>query len=394
VPTAQGRSIGSVIDMQDEIQNTVLKRGVGSAFTTKAVLAYENDVETTARELIEVIKAYPTFDLFQTMQFFQLDFLTKIAFSQSYGHLKERRDIWGMTGPTHQRILHFVKWQALPTLEYYLYRHPLWCRLFKIPQSSNWVAEALSQLNARMKSSKDLPHPTAPSTDLLQKYVEASQKYPEIKTNTLALMTTSTISAGFDTTAQTFTSVLFYLITHPRVLKKLEVELIGEAPSSSLSIPAWESVNKLPYLDAILKESMRCNPFLPAALERVAPPAGTIICDLPIPPGTIIGAIAHVVHHDPHVFGHDVETFRPERWLDATTEQRLAMERGSLGFGSGKRNCLGRHIAELEIKKVVPALIGAFDMVLEHESTSLESTDVANFPAKIMVRFEARKGAE
>ena len=62
--------------MQDEPQNTVLKRGVGAAFTMKAVLAYEDEVDDTTLELMQTIQAHPTFNLFQTMQFFQLDFLT------------------------------------------------------------------------------------------------------------------------------------------------------------------------------------------------------------------------------------------------------------------------------------------------------------------------------
>lgn len=392
VPTALGHSVGSVIDMQDEPQNTALKRGVGSAFTVKAVLAHEKDIDSTARELLGVIKAYPMFDLFQTMQFFQLDFLSKIAFSRSFGHLRERRDIWGMAGPTHNRVLHWVKWQGLPTLEYYLYQHPLWCRLFKIPQSSDWVTEALSQLNARSKSSKDFPSHTAPDSDLLQKYVDAAKKHPEIKPSTIALMTTSTIGAGFDTTAHAFTSMLFYLIRHPPVIKKLEEELLNiEMPDS---IPAWDSVNKLPYLDAVLKESLRCNSFLTVALERVVPPTGVDICGFAIPPGTIIGAQANVVHQDANVFGPDVGVFRPERWLDASVEQRLAMERGSLGFGSGKRICLGRHIAEMELKKVVPALVCAFDMVLEDEGADLKNADLANFPDTIMVRLVEKRGRD
>jgi cytochrome P450 len=227
-------------------------------------------------------------------------------------------------------------------------------------------------------------------TDLLQKYVEAAKKHPEIKVSTLALMTTSTISPGFDTTAHTFTSVLLYLMTHPRILRTLKEELqIIDMPNS---MPPCESVNKLPYLDAVLKESMRSNSFLAVALERVVPPVGADVCGFHLPPGTTIGAQANVVHKDANVFGRDVETFRPERWLEASKEQHLAMERGSLGFGSGNRACLGRQIAEMELKKVVPALICAFVMVLEEENASLKNADLANFPYPIMVRFKERSG--
>ena len=377
--------------MQDEPQNTVLKRGVGAAFTMKAVLAYEDEVDHTTLELMQTIRAHPTFNLFQTMQFFQLDFLTKIAFSQSFGQLKERRDIWGMAEPTRQRIVHWVRWQCLPRLEYYLYQHPFWCRAFKTPKSSNWVTEALSQLNSRLLSNEDLSPPKTPKADLLQKYVEAAKKHPGIKANTLALMTTSTIGAGFDTTTHTFTSIFYYLVQNPTVLQTLKEELSSVDMSES-SVPRWESVNRLPYLDAVIKETMRSNPFVTIALERVVPVPGAEICGVYLPPGTVVGAKANVVHKDVNVFGRDVESFRPERWLEATDEQRLAMERGSLGFGSGKRICLGRHIAEMELKKVVPALLNAFDISLVEKSSSLKNADVANYPETIMVRFKERRG--
>jgi cytochrome P450 len=362
VPTALGRSVGSVIDMQDESQNTALKRGVGSAFTAKAVLAYENDCNAIALELIQTIQAYSTLDLFPTLQFFQLDFLTKMAFSENYGHLKQRRDVWGVAGSTRHRVTHWIRWQGMSKLEYFLYQHPFWCKFWKIPQSSNWVKEALGQLNSRRNTAIGLPTFTAPKTDLLQAYVDAAVKRPDIKPETIALMTTSTIGAGFDTTAHALTTVLFLLIKHPRILKKLRDELASTHLSQP--IPHWDEVNKLTYLDAIWKESMRYNPFLNISLERVVPATGLEICGKSIPPGTIVGAQPLIVHHDPNVFGNNypVDDFQPERWIEANDEQRLAMERGSLGFGSGKRVCLGRHIADMEIKKVIPALVRRFDV--------------------------------
>lgn len=362
VPTALGRSVGSVVDMQDESQNTALKRGVGSAFTAKAVLAYENDCNAIAHELIQTIKAYPAFDLFPTLQFFQLDFLTRMAFSENYGHLKQRKDVWGVAGPTKHRVVHWVQWQGASKMEYFLYQHPFWCKFWKIPQSSDWVKTALSQLNSRRNANIDLPTFTTPKTDLLQKMVDAAVKRPDIKPETIALMTTSTIGAGFDTTAHALTSIIYLLVKHPRILNKLRDELANMHRTQP--IPLWDEVNKLAYLDAIWKETTRYNPFLNIPLERIVPATGLEICGKSIPPGTIIGAQAFVVHRDPNVFGtrYAVDEFRPERWIEASDEERLAMERGSLGFGSGKRVCLGRHIAEMEIKKVIPALVQGFDV--------------------------------
>lgn len=79
--------------MQDELQNSALKRGIGNAFSTKSLLDYEHDVEDTIVELTESIHRVPEFDLFQVIRFYQLDFLTKVAFGENLGHLQKRQDV-------------------------------------------------------------------------------------------------------------------------------------------------------------------------------------------------------------------------------------------------------------------------------------------------------------
>jgi cytochrome P450 len=196
VPTALGHSVGSVFDMQDEAQNTALRRGVGSAFTTNAVVKYESDIDSSALELIETIKTNPEFDIFETLQFFQMDFLTKIAFSKNFGNLKEQRDVWGVGESLSNRIHHWLSWHAIPQLEYYLFQHPFWCRFWKTPASSRWVAEALHLLNARLEAmagESDLSASTTsiPKRDLLQQYIDAAHKRKDIKPATLGLISKS-----------------------------------------------------------------------------------------------------------------------------------------------------------------------------------------------------------
>ena len=109
---------------------------------------------------------------------------------------------------------------------------------------------------------------------------------------------------------------------------------------------------------------MRCYPLLVNILERVVPPEGAAIGTTWLPGGTVVGCHTAIVQQDPAVFGKDVAEFRPERWLTADKDQLLAMDRGFLAFGSGKRICIGRHIAEMEIKKVIPALLLRFKVCL------------------------------
>ncbi|OAP59248.1 hypothetical protein AYL99_06546 [Fonsecaea erecta] len=384
VPTSRGKSIGSVIDMQDEEGNTLLKRGVGNAFATKTLLDYEHSVDETVNELARTIIEVPEFDLFKTMQFFQLDMLTQLAFSENLGHLQYRRDVWGMVDPSRDRVLHWVQWQAFPTLEYLLFQHPLFNWITK--RSSAWALEALAKLAKRESAPLEK---TEGQKDLLQKYVDAFKKNPAITHDIIELMTTSTISAGFDSTTVTVTTILFFLMKYPAAHERLKKEL--EQAHLSTPVPQWTEVNRLEYLDAVFKEAMRCNPFVTIPLERVVPRGGAVIAGKHIPAGTTVGCAAKVIHSNRALYGEDVDEFRPERWL-TDPEKKLAMERASMGFGSGKRVCLGRHIAELEIKKLIPALVLRFKMDLTKPDASLEFADGRTaFPKTIMVKFEEKK---
>lgn len=80
----------------------------------------------------------------------------------------------------------------------------------------------------------------------------------------------------------------------------------------------------------MIKEALRIHPPVGFQLERIAPKGGITLCDVHLPEGTIIGMNAWVVHRDKQVFGEDVETFRPERWIEAGEEELKMMNRSFL----------------------------------------------------------------
>ncbi len=66
------------------------------------------------------------------------------------------------------------------------------------------------------------------------------------------------------------------------------------------------------------------------------------------------------------MFGPDAEEWRPERWLDASSEGRLKeMEDIYCVFGRGSRSCVGRGIAEMVLEKCVASVVSRWDINCE-----------------------------
>lgn len=220
---------------------------------------------------------------------------------------------------------------------------------------SSMAAFAVSKLHARMAASSPPSH-----RDILQKFIEASQTHPDtLNTPGITGLLKSTVSGAGDTTATTVAATIYFLLKHQPSLDKLLAELNGVSDR-----PKYSETSKLRYLNAVIKESMRCFPLATWPIERRVPAGGVTLDDVFLPEGTSVGCQPSVVHRDQTVFGEHTECFIPDRWLDKSEEQLRLMDKAHLGFGKGKRLCLGQHIAVMQLKKLIPMLVMRFKVGL------------------------------
>lgn len=352
--------------MQDEKKNSQLKRSLGGIFALQHVMDYEQGIDEAVEVLTKRLATDHEVELFRVLQQFQASFLMKAAFGEETSFLEKNEDV--STLCFQSRNQHWVRWQGLPILEHFIYKTWFFKQFAKVSRPPPWIAIGLQKLLSRKDSDSD----SAPARDLLSKYIEASLKHGEMMDNeNLMRMISSTISAGFDTTAMTMTTMLFFMMKEPLIYRSLQREIEDAVSSKASTNLTFAETGKLRYLDAVMKEAMRCWPVLTLPLERCVPSDGAMICEKFLPGGTYVGCHPVVVHHDRHCFGDDVDRFNPSRWLTSDASKVAAMERASLGFGSGKRICLGRHLAELEIKKAIPTLLLKFKVSLFHLSCAL-----------------------
>lgn len=82
-------------------------------------------------------------------------------------------------------------------------------------------------------------------------------------------------------------------------------------------------------------------------------PEGDVYKGRFIPPGTRIAHDTWSLTHDAAVYGADADIYRPERWIEATEDERGVMKRqAELVFGSGRWQCAGKTVAALELNKI------------------------------------------
>lgn len=154
--------------------------------------------------------------------------------------------------------------------------------------------------------------------------------------------------AGHETSSGLLSFALYYLLDNPRVLEKARAEVdsvVGDRGKLNA-----RSLQNLPYIEAILKETLRLQP--PAAAFMVRPlEEGQVLGGKYLLKSTeTITILLHKVHRDPSVWGHDADEFKPER-MTHDKFKNLPLNSWK-PFGNGMRSCIGREFAMQETKLV------------------------------------------
>lgn len=253
----------------------------------------------------------------------------------------------------------------MPWLDRWLKKNPIriWLsELGYIANTSSAVAVFAGKRMAERKALEKMESSTQ-SLDLLGRYMTEGKRDPHFITDRQIMgLTASNIFAGSDSTAITLRTIFYYLLKQPETMKKLMEELKKASFDRHGEIMSWKDARELPYLAAVVQESLRIFPAVGVSLERIVPTGGMEVCGHIIPEGTIIGTSAWPLHRKESIFGSRTEEFRPERWLEATNDVKAQMNNALFTFGMGSRTCIGKNISFLEIFKLVPTLLEKFEV--------------------------------
>ncbi|KAG5725376.1 hypothetical protein E4T56_gene6739 [Termitomyces sp. T112] len=208
------------------------------------------------------------------------------------------------------------------------------------------------------------------SKDLLSRLLNAAAEGRITMSEVYEHISTFIIS-GFETTTTVVGFAAWELSRHPEKQARLREELLivnGQ--------PTYKDLyERLPYLDAVLKETLRLYPALPY-MERVATKDDTLPLSQAV--GLSDGSMAHELHikagqtviipiisiHRQDSVWDDPDDFQPERWLKPLPSQEKLSSGWSnlLAFSDGPRSCIGARLAIFDAKMILSLLVSNFSI--------------------------------
>ncbi|KAJ6121080.1 hypothetical protein N7523_005360 [Penicillium sp. IBT 18751x] len=389
---AKGHRLQSLFSSTDNDFHSRFRRCVNSAFAMSALVQYEPFVDNTTKLFLEQTKKLfadngSGCDFTQWLQFYAFDVIGEITYSKRHGFIEKNEDVDGIVGYLTWLFLYVAPIGQIPFLDLLFLKNPIYLKLsqwgfidatFPVARfANNRMAERVPDLTSEKPGSQVVG---VKSPDLLSKFMAAHESHPEFMSQTLVqTMAVSMAFAGSETTAISLSAVFYFLLKHPKALARLRAEIddaarAGAFGDNETGLVTWHESQRLPYLDACVKEAFRLHPAAGLPLERIVPQGGAEISGHFVPGGTIVGCSAWLIHINKKVFGEDAEFYRPERWLPdeeavktdlgkAAEDRRIKEMNGTMfHFGMGSRTCLGKNISLLEIYKLVPSMLRRFEI--------------------------------
>jgi len=181
-------------------------------------------------------------------------------------------------------------------------------------------------------------------------------------------------AAGHETTASTLSWALFLLACHPDIhrplVEQLDSVLAGKAPTVA-------DLNRLPLLDAVVKETMRLLPAVPALFfRRLA--ADTELQGYALAAGSHVVLSPYLTHRMPELYPNPA-CFNPERWASFKPSPYAYIP-----FGAGARLCLGAAFSSQEIRLVLAIVLQRFRLsLLAGTEVSYQMSGIILSPRKL-----------
>jgi cytochrome P450 len=177
----------------------------------------------------------------------------------------------------------------------------------------------------------------------------------EIRDQVVTLM-----GAGFDTTSASLAWILWRVSLTPGLWQRLRAEadeVLG--PVDGPSAADDRTFAALGLANRTMRETVRLHPAGAVGPREAA--VDLVVGGYRIPKGTLVLWSAHLAGRDDRAWP-DPLRFDPDRFVDASPEQRTLSEMAWVPFGKGARNCIGFALAQMELTLILARLAQRLDI--------------------------------
>ncbi|OHE96886.1 cytochrome P450 oxidoreductase [Colletotrichum orchidophilum] len=355
------------------------RRFYTNAYSMTSLVNYEPYVDECgalfAQRLSEFAKVGAMMDIGHWFQCFAFDAIALMTYGKRLGFLDRGEDVAQVIHHLNQSLDYMSLAGIFPLVHKYI--TPI---LNKVLPSRSMGAKVLYVLTFTAKTIEEEQASPKPVIDVkgaedgaavgeafLTKFLaKHSSNSDEFTSWHLLNGCMSNMVAGSDTTGISISAILYHLLKNPETMTKLQEELDDFTRRGELSpSPTFKESQKLPYLQAVIKEALRVHPAAGLPLERIVPKGGVTIGGRFFPEGSVVGINAWVQHRNKVFYGEDADSFNPDRWLIEDEAKLSVMNRNWMPFGLGSRTCIGKNVSILEMSKLIPRIIRDFEFKLE-----------------------------
>eukprot|EP01119_Soliformovum_irregulare_P021962 TRINITY_DN7407_c0_g1_i1.p1 TRINITY_DN7407_c0_g1~~TRINITY_DN7407_c0_g1_i1.p1 ORF type:complete len:485 (+),score=137.09 TRINITY_DN7407_c0_g1_i1:18-1472(+) len=266
-----------------------------------------------------------------------------------------------------------------------------------IPAQWNKTVGLMNEVSVKtrelIKKKRDRLHSTgnvdASKSDLVELLVNASETEDEITDQFIIDEAKTFLLAGHETTSNLLAWSAYFVSIHPEVMKKARQEIdsvLGTFDPNNVPKMGPEEVPKLRYIKAILEETQRLMPIVPALATRYCAQDETLLGHV-FPKGTEVAVFPTVNHF---TTWENSQEFQPERFMPDFEDAKKRHAYAYIPFSAGPRNCIGQKFAIQEAVVVLGKLIQRFDIDSQGQKPTIKINPTST-PYGLNLKFYPRK---
>ncbi|KAI8364059.1 cytochrome P450 [Blakeslea trispora] len=353
---AKGRD-PTLFSTRDHVWHKQRRRIVSPAFSIKYLNSMEPFMTSITESLIKKVEkeveadhdaeGYGAVDIWSLMQRLALDVIGETAFGQTFNMIED---------PTHfvpVSIGKELRASAINAIYPWLSKFVVGRDDIENPRLRQFLAEII---NDRLK-------PTAEKrNDILQFLIdqqEAQDQQDRLTSEAIMAETVLFLVAGSETTSNTIGFIFYELLKEPTKLQKLIDEIDTVSLEEGTTVFQHEQLKHLPYLNAVINETLRIDAVAAGGLERITDKPVVLGNRLTLPADIIIVTNLYHTQTDEKYWPNPTK-FDPDRWIEGKEDNELD---AFFPFSAGSRNCIGKNFALQEMRITVATFLKHFDIV-------------------------------